>query len=289
MGERKPRKFRYGGSYNGLLSFAILVTVMGITSRWLKERRSSDDLGFSVEVEYLNCLVDSVHRAMEAVPQRVYPFNPNYIDEFKAYRLGLSAEEFERIRDYRLLGHWINNPEDFKRVSRIGDSLFVQLKPLLKFPYWVTDERVSGNKGEFHGSRVKVSEFDLNSCSAQQLRQVNGVGEVLSKRILDMRFKLGGFAHVDELYAVYGLGDEVISRIREVSFLSKPRKMTNMNINEVSASDVSTIPGISYEQARAIWQYRWQKQRINELSELAEIPQLGERQLRLIALYLRAE
>jgi DNA uptake protein ComE-like DNA-binding protein len=62
-----------------------------------------------------------------------------------------------------------------------------------------------------------------------------------------------------------------------------------MNINEVSASDISTIPGISYEQARVIWQYRWQKEHINELSELAEIPQLGERQLRLIALYLRTE
>ena len=266
-----------------------MVTILGITSRWLAEGRSSHDFGFSAEVEYLNCLVDSVRQTMEAVQGRVYPFNPNYIDEFKAYRLGLSAEEFERIRDYRLLGNWINSPEDFKRVSRVGDSLFLQLKPLLKFPYWVTDERVSGNKGEFRRSRVKVSEFDLNSCSAQQLRQVNGVGQVLSKRILDLRYKLGGFAHMDELYAVYGLSDEVISRIREVSFLSKPRIMTHMNINEVSASDISTIPGISYEEARAIWQYRWQKERINKLSELAEIPQLGERQLRLIALYLRTE
>ena len=44
----------------------------------------------------------------ESNQPKVYPFNPNFITDFKGYKLGMSTEEIDRLLDYRKKNKWLN-------------------------------------------------------------------------------------------------------------------------------------------------------------------------------------
>ena len=62
-----------------------------------------------------------------------------------------------------------------------------------------------------------------------------------------------------------------------------------MNLNSISASDVATIPGISFDLAKRIWEYRILNEGIKSFSELEHIEGLTKRKLQGIELYLKLE
>ena len=58
--------------------------------------------------------VDSLRQeALEKKKPKRYPFNPNFISDYKAYTLGISAEQFDRLSRYRSKNMWINSIKDF--------------------------------------------------------------------------------------------------------------------------------------------------------------------------------
>ena len=84
-----------------------------------------------------------------------------------------------------------------------------EIVPYFKFPKWVGESRQKNT-----GSSKSISKLDLNTTSLEALRQVNGIGAVLSKRILHYKAGFeGGFADLVKLRATHGLLPEVIERI----------------------------------------------------------------------------
>jgi DNA uptake protein ComE-like DNA-binding protein len=62
-----------------------------------------------------------------------------------------------------------------------------------------------------------------------------------------------------------------------------------MNFNSISASDIATIPGISFDLAKRIWEYRILNEQIESFSQLQNIEGLTKRKLQGIQLYLKLE
>ncbi len=56
--------------------------------------------------------------------------------------------------------------------------------------------------------------ININSASAEDLVALNGVGEVIAKRILDYRKANDGFDSVDELKSVEGIGPKTLESLR---------------------------------------------------------------------------
>ncbi len=54
---------------------------------------------------------------------------------------------------------------------------------------------------------------NLNTASASDLLPINGIGPVLSNRIIKYRDAMGGYTHKDQLYKVYGLDSIVVLRL----------------------------------------------------------------------------
>lgn len=61
--------------------------------------------------------------------------------------------------------------------------------------------------------------FDLNTADAQELDQLPGIGPVLAQRIIQLREERGGFASMEELLDVKGIGDVTLEKIRPYLYL----------------------------------------------------------------------
>lgn len=242
-------------------------------------------------------LIDSIQRQVDLLNaqrlrerNRIFPFNPNFLTDYRSYMLGIPTESFDRLKAYREAGNWINSVADFKHVTAVPDSVLDRIRPYFSFPEWT---RTMNNKAKAKAERYAVNEYatkiDLNKASREELMQVKGVGEVLSSRIISFRERYEEFTSLDQLYGVYGLKHEVIERIKQRFILPNPRPLEKLNINNASASDLSTIPGISFELGREIWEFVRLRDGIDNLFELAKLDQIDSLKLRLIAVYLLAE
>ncbi|MEP5911948.1 MAG: helix-hairpin-helix domain-containing protein, partial [Flavobacteriaceae bacterium] len=68
---------------------------------------------------------------------KMFPFNPNYITDYKGYILGMSTAELDRLFAYREKEKFVNSTQDFQRVTLVSDSLLKTISPYFKFPEWV--------------------------------------------------------------------------------------------------------------------------------------------------------
>lgn len=274
-----------------LLLLLLLILLLGVY--WFVDFSKEDVFDTSSEeVLKIQQAMDSVRLAESELKQpKIYPFNPNFITDFRGYTLGMSTEEIDRLLKFRAEDKWINSVDDFQKVTGVSDSLLKEISPYFQFPEWVTEtqsERSNKTTRRDKGFVAKSysEKIDLNEATAEQLQQVSGIGEVLSNRIIAFRDRLDGFSDDAQLYAVYGLDSEVAKRVLNLFTVKTPKEIEKINVNTASASDIATIPTVSFELAKNIWEYRRLRERIESVEELAKIEGMTESKLKLIKLYL---
>ena len=267
-----------------VLGFAVINNYIDFTAENLLDINSKEVLAVQKELDSIRILLT------ESNQTKIYPFNPNFITDFKGYKLGMSSEEIDRLLDYRKQNKWINSKEDFKKVTKVTDSFLDQISSYFKFPDWISNPKPKYSDWR-KGFKEKTfdQKIDLNSATQLELKKVNGIGEALSKRIIDYRDKLGGFTNDIQLYEVYGLDYQLIDKVRNDFTVKTSKEIIKMNLNKISASDIATVPGISFELAKRIWEFRILNEGIVDFIELKKIEGLTERKLQVIQLYLKLE
>jgi competence ComEA-like helix-hairpin-helix protein len=251
-----------------------------------------------VDEEYQVKLDDLRSRNLKKDTIPVYPFNPNFISDYKGYVLGMSTEEIDRLHVFRAKNQFVNTGKEFQKVTMISDSLLESLQPYFKFPEWthksdgewpVQRNSVSSNKvGSLSVPEIDKREIkDLNSATAEELRSVNGIGNVLSQRIVKFRDLLGGFLVEEQLSHVYGLESEVVERVLKDYMILETPSVVKININEASPSDISKLVYIKYEVAARIVALREAKGGVSSFDELLEIEDFPSEKLDIIQLYLQ--
>ena len=281
---------------SGILFLVLLMTIL-MHINYFYDFSSPEIMDiYSPEMKGLQKEIDSLRLVeIETRKPKRYPFNPNYMTDFKAYTLGLSPQEFDRLKDFRTKNQWVNSVADFKRVTKVSDVVLAEISPLFKFPEWVNQPKSRSNGFKQDGRHKGFTELpfnkktDLNLATLSQLEKVSGIGKALSKRIIDYREKLGGFSADVQLYGVWGLHQDVVKRTLHVFTVKTPKTVRPINLHKASASDIATIPGVSFDLAKEIWEFVVLRGRIESVSELEKIEGLSEAKLKLIQLYLSIE
>jgi len=96
---------------------------------------------------------------------------------------------------------------------------------------------------------------ELNTADSAELESLKGIGPVLASRIVRYRELLGGFAHKDQLFEVFGLDSSHYSMFSgDICLSDKPFRV--LNINESSFKDFLRHPYLEFETVKKICNYR---------------------------------
>lgn len=245
----------------------------------------------SEELEVYRKEMDSLRQVkIENNKPRIYPFNPNYITDYKGYTLGMSTEEIDRLHRYREGNKWVNSAKEFQQVTGISDSLLDTMSSYFKFPEWVTNPRPKRSQNgikTYNNVLTFDQKIDLNTATAEQLQRVNGIGEKLSERIIKFRNRfVGGFISDVQLKDVYGLTPEVIDRVTQQFTVKTPREITKFDLNSATVEELVTIQHIDYDLAYEIVDQRTLRSGFSSFEELTKVKGFPIDKIEIIELYL---
>lgn len=207
------------------------------------------------------------------------PFDPNKMEDFKGYLLGIPPQALDSLYAFRSRGGVLYDLRHFGQVSGLPDSMLRRLSPFLRFP--ATRHPVVSRPG-----MPDPSGTDLNSVTASELQYVSGIGPVLSRRIVRFREALGGFLQASQLYDVYGLEPTVARRVMKTFPLTSTPTVKRVSINEGTVEELASILYLTREMAAAIVARRKRLGPYKSLRELRDIKSIPEAKIDRIALYL---
>jgi len=275
---------------NGIFFLLLIIGILQISFFFL-DFSSNKPAQFSQnEIDEFKKEQDSLlNVAIKESKPKIFPFNPNYINDFKGYQLGMNVDEIDRLISFRNSGKFINSIKEFKVVTDVSDSLLNSISPFFKFPDWVTNKNNTTNVSFKQPKKEVIEVKDLNLVTSSDLIKIKGIGEKTAERILSYRDKLQGFTFSDQLYEVYYLDKEIADKALEYfKVLSKPT-IKKININTASFKEVLSIVYIDYELTKKIFNYRDEVAEIQSLEELKKIDGFPIEKFNRITLYLVAE
>ena len=276
---------------NGVFILLLFIGVLQIIS-WYLNNQLSNKIIPTEELAIYQKQIDSLRLLKSNPPKKkIFPFNPNFISDFKGYQLGMSIEEIDRLHVLRNRGKFVNSVQEFQKVTQVSDSLLAAISPFFKFPKWKTNLNQQKGKIVKHSEKriVNPSTRDINKATQSDLKLINGIGEKLSARIIKYRNRIQGFTFKDQMNEVWGLDAEVINRIwKSFRIIEKP-VIKKININTASFKEVLKIPYIDYKLCKRIFEYRDQVAEFQNLTELQRIDSFPKNKYDRIVLYLSAD
>ena len=227
-------------------------------------------------------MIDSLKTVQQTAGSTpMLPFNPNFISDYKGYVLGMSVAEIDRLQAFRKQGQYVQTATEFQEVTGISDSLLKVMAPFFKFPEFAKSTKLKKPETD----KVKTL-LDLNLATEEQLQRISGIGPVLSRRILNFRRSLGGFLVKEQLYDVYGLEPEVVTRaMARFDVLSKP-SIKKIGINTATIDEIASCVYLNRTLAERIVRYRNQVGAFDSISELTKIEDFPKDKIDRIKLYL---
>lgn len=218
--------------------------------------------------------------ALKPPKDTLYPFNPNYMSAYHAYRLGLPKWIPDSIQKRVGRRQYFSSQNEVRRFLRLSDSSWLTIAPYIKLPEFASVKRKT-NTPKF--------KLQLNSASLEQLQQVYGIGPVLAERILDMRTALGGFLNQSQLEDVWGLQQETMVRLWRVFSLDSVPVVNPININNATINELAGNYYISYGLAARMVAYRSRHGQIDDLYQMAQSLEIDSVRIARIALYLNTK
>ena len=198
-------------------------------------------------------------------------FDPNEIKPNEMMAFGFPEFLARRIDNYRNKGGKFRVKKDLKKIYGFPDSLYSRLeayialpvkmewkpkttyqKPKRKLANTTEAKNISEAKEQVVAFEAPVTKIDLNQADTTALKELRGIGKVLSSRIVKYRQKLGGFHHKEQLAEVWGISDSLFTALQDKVEVQPVSELRLMNINTAAFKELTAHPYINYKLAREI-------------------------------------
>jgi DNA uptake protein ComE-like DNA-binding protein len=216
------------------------------------------------------------------IPDSLFYFDPNTITESQLKKLGLSVKQRSTFMNYRNAGGEFHISTDLLKIYGIKEEQFNILEPYIFI--------AKKDKNEENRDRVYTKDFtpiviSLNSCSADSLELIYGIGPSYAERIIKYRELLGGYVHTSQLHEVYGLDSVLIASIKD-QLIIDTSLIRKININEAEFVDLIKHPYLNKYQTQSILKFREIQGEFNDINELSDYNLLPENVFQKIKPYL---
>tara|TARA_B100000795_G_scaffold98945_1_gene72702 strand:- start:1515 stop:2411 length:897 start_codon:yes stop_codon:yes gene_type:complete len=283
---------------NGIFLLVLLILLLQISiytdvfsSDKITDVDQSELLAFQYEIDSLKAI------EIENRKPKMYPFNPNYITDYKGGQLGMSLEEIDRLLAFRKTNKFINSKKEFQKVTKVSDSLLDKISQYFKFPDWVVKRNqqkpvlslLGANQFHYKNKKNKVSTTDINKATAEDFKTISGIGPAFSERIIKYRSKLQGFSFESQVNEVWGLDKEVVEKVVSIFKIIEKPAIKKVNVNTVTFKELLINPYIDYELCKKIFNYRDEVAELQDISELKNIDDFPLKLYDRIVLYLLAK
>ena len=233
--------------------------------------------------------IDSLKNIQSTKKDTIYPFNPNYITDYKGYKLGMTIQEIDRLHAYRKQGKFVNSAEEFQQVTQVSNVFLSKISPYFKFPDWVKNKGTATSE-KFHKflpkEKEKIIQKDINTATREDLIAVYGIGEKLADKILQEKEKLGGFVSMEQFQFMWGISPEAISDLEKRFSVKSQNGIKKIPINDLSQKELAKFPYFNYALAKEIVIYRTMNSGIKNIDDLTKIKGMPNEKIKIIALYL---
>ena len=179
-------KFKSHFSYSkqersGIFFLLLIIVALQVVFYVLKYTTGNVEGNLSIDKDTQDKIDALKLNSRQKDSSRIYPFNPNFISDYKGYTLGLSMEEIDRLHAFREQNKFVNNSDEFQKITHVSDSLLKVISPYFKFPEWAKNKTVSQKKipntvfqGELDIQKDNFQIKDLNGITAEDLN--SGIG-----------------------------------------------------------------------------------------------------------------
>jgi len=265
-----------------IIGFQFLYFFVDFTSIETDKNSTEKQQWLSLQTE-----IDAAKQDTELDSPKIYPFNPNFITDFKGYKLGMSTQEIDRLLAFRKTNKYVNSAHEFQSVTKVSDSLLHIISPYFKFPDWVNNKKEfkSYSKQNFQKKESLVV-LDINQATQDDLKKVYGIGDGLSERILNEREKLGAFVSMEQMNDVWGLSPEVIEKLNQHFKVKTVPNIKKININTATIKELMQFSYFKYPLAKSIITYRSMNGGIKNGEDLPKIKGFPVEKSNIIVLYL---
>ena len=188
----------------------------------------------------------------------LFLFDPNKATDSEFLRLGFSDKQITTIRKYLDKGGVFRDKVDFFKLRVISE------KQKRKLADWIVIESVQRAIHPEGKVVLKTTIIEINSADSTQLKQLPGIGSVLSKRIVKYRDLLGGFYSVNQLKEVYGISEPTIQMIQD-KITVDVSTVKKLDINFADANELSRHPYLKKNLASKIVKFRTKNGSIRNL------------------------
>ena len=237
----------------------------------------------------LQSRIDSLKAEKGTEEQKIYPFNPNFISDYKGYTLKMSVAEIDRLHHYRKANKFVNSAAEFQQVTKVSDEWMLKYSSYFKFPDWVKNKKTAFQnykKESFADKKMKLKIIDINLATQDDLMKIYGIGPGISERILKEREKFGAFVSMAQMNDIWGLSTEVLEKLNQCFKVMAVPVVKKIAVNEASVKELQTLPYFRYPLAKEIVTYRSMYGEIKSKEDLHKIKNFPVEKVDIIALYL---
>lgn len=284
------------GHYFGI---AILICAIGLLQLFIYEfNNQKDTTSLDLTQEEKNWLlvqneIDSIKEVNQENSNKIYPFNPNFISDYKGYKLGMTEAQIDKLHQFRKQNKYVNSKSEFQKLTGVSNEWMKQYAIYFKFPDWVTDATTKNYQAKddnkfqkFDKKESKIIVQDLNTVDQVELEKVYMIGEKLALRIISERERFGNFVSMEQLGFIWGISPEAIADLNKKFQIKSSGNLKKININTSTIKELQQFPYFNYTIAKNIVTFRSMNGDFKHGEDLTNVKQFPLEKLKIIALYL---